>query len=408
MSEKFTELERKKITQLQRTVIGAVGGLVGGFAIFLSIFGIDSQLSVTPGIFYKMVGIPVGLSDLSATIFGLVGHMLTAALIGAVFCFCSGLHQKLDIKSLRKGALAGGVTAIAVYTIFFVPITLFIMNPALESQTTDEAGLITTLANIDSKKLVESMNLILIGSLEMHIVYGIVMGTFCAMMLKKEFTRIGTTLNNTHALKIIAIAIILATSAIASYYVLIPSYSQISLEQSTLSSELNKIQEGLTYSRFIAMDREEKLDLVAKMPGHTIDLIINEATKYDTISSDEMDEIVSKVQSDNELKFLQIGEIQGLKGNNAEGKVYVIQAGDSVFLRFEKFSVTNGPDLNVFLTKSGDVSTGFDVGVLKANKGDQNYEITGIDTNEYSIVIISSDIFGKYYASAKLVKISEK
>ena len=408
MSEKFTELERKKVTQLQRAVIGAVGGLVGGFAIFLIIFGIDSQISVTPGTFYKMVGIPVGLSDISATIFGLIGHMLTAALIGAVFCFCSGLHQKLDIKSLRKGAFAGGVTAIAVYTIFFVPITLFIMNPALESQTTDDVGLVTTLANIDSKKLVENKNLILIGSLEIHIVYGIIMGTFCAMMLKKESIRIGTRLNNVHALKIILVAIILATFAIASYYVLIPSYSQISPDQLALSSELNKIQEGLTYSRFIVMDREEKLDLVAKMPGHTIDLIIDEATKYDTISSDGMDEIVSKVQSNNELKFLQIGEIQGLKGNNAEGKVYVIQAVDSVFLRFEKFSVTNGPDLHVFLTKSGDVSTGFDVGALKASKGDQNYEITGIDTNEYNIVIISSDTFGKYYASAKLVKTSAK
>ncbi|MEX0657039.1 MAG: DM13 domain-containing protein [Nitrosopumilaceae archaeon] len=408
MSEEFTELERKIIQKLQRTVIGAVGGLVGGFAIFLIIFGIDSQLSVTPGTFYKMVGIPVGLSDLSATIFGLVGHMLTAALIGAVFCFCSGLHQKLDIKSLRKGAFAGGVTAVAVYAIFFIPITLLVMDPALESQTTDEAGLVTTLANIDSKKLVENMNLILIGSLEMHIVYGIVMGTLCAMMLKKEFARIGTTLSNARALKIITIIIILATSAIASYYVLIPSYSQISLDQSTLSFELSKIQEGLTYSKFIELDRQEKLDLVAKMPGRTIDLMINEATKYDTVSSDEMDEIVSKVQSSNELKFIQIGEIQGLKGNNAEGKTYVIAAGDSIFLRFEKFSVTNGPDLHVFLTKSGDISTGFDVGPLKANKGDQNYEITGIDTNEYSIVIISSDTFGQYYASAKLVQISEK
>lgn len=43
MSEKITDLKRKKITQLQRTVIGAVGGLVGGFAIFLIIFGIDAD-----------------------------------------------------------------------------------------------------------------------------------------------------------------------------------------------------------------------------------------------------------------------------------------------------------------------------------------------------------------------------
>lgn len=300
MSEKITDLKRKKITQLQRTVIGAVGGLVGGFAIFLIIFGIDAELSVTPGTFYKMVGIPVGLSDISATIFGLVGHMLTAALIGTVFCFCSGLHQKLDIKSIRKGAFAGGVTAMTVYAIFFVPITLFIMNPALASQTTDDVGLVTTLANIDSKKLIENMNLILLGALEMHIVYGIVMGTFCAMILKKEFTKIGPTLTNAHTLKITVIAIILATSVVASYYVLTPSYSQISLEQSTLSSELSKIQEGLTYSKFIALAREEKLDLIAKMPGSTINLIINEAKKFDTSSSDRMDEITSKVQSNNE------------------------------------------------------------------------------------------------------------
>ncbi|MGQ0376612.1 MAG: DM13 domain-containing protein [Nitrososphaerota archaeon] len=408
MSEKFTELETKMITHLQRTVIGAVGGLVGGFAIFLIIFGIDAELSVTPGTFYKIVGIPVGLSDLSATIFGLMGHMLTAALIGSVFCFCSGLHPKLNIKSLRKGAFAGGVTATAVYAIFFVPITLFVMNPALESQTTDEAGFVTTLLHIDSKKLIENKDLILIGSLEMHIVYGIIMGTFCAMMLKKEFTRIGKTLSNAHTLKITVTGIILATSAIVLYYVLIPSYSQISLDQLTPSSELSKIQEGLTYSKFIAMDKQEKLDLIAKMPGHTIVLILNEAKKYDTFSSEGMEELVSNTQSNNELKFLQIGEIQGLKGNDAEGKVYVIEAGDSIFLRFEKFSVTNGPDLHVFLTKSGDVSTGVDIGALKANRGDQNYEITGIDTNEYSIVIISSDIFENYYASAKLVKTNEK
>ena len=79
--------------------------------------------------------------------------------------------------------------------------------------------------------------------------------------------------------------------------------------------------------------------------------------------------------------------------------MYVIQTEDSVFLRFEKFSVTNGSYLHVFLTQSGYVSIGFDVGV-KAHKNDQNYEITEIGTNEYSIVIISSDIFGKCHASA--------
>lgn len=66
-----------------RVKVGTVSGLVGGFAIFLSIFMIDLSLNAGQGAFYKVVGLPLGMSGISATLTGMILHMLTAALVGA-------------------------------------------------------------------------------------------------------------------------------------------------------------------------------------------------------------------------------------------------------------------------------------------------------------------------------------
>lgn len=85
-----------------------------------------------PGTFYKMIGFPIGLEGISATLFGMTSHMATAALIGAVFCICSGLHQRLELNNTTKGMFAGGTTGIVVYFVFFIPITLLVIQPLIE------------------------------------------------------------------------------------------------------------------------------------------------------------------------------------------------------------------------------------------------------------------------------------
>lgn len=161
----------------KRLQIGCVAGLVGGFAIFVSIFLIDLSLGAAQGTFYKVVGLPAGITGLQATLFGMISHMLTAALIGTVFGAGSGLHKLLSISTIKKGAIAGIVTSIVVYLAFFMPISTFVMIPILESSN----------ANIgEAGQLVANMELILIGSLELHIVYGIVMGTFFAIAVHHE------------------------------------------------------------------------------------------------------------------------------------------------------------------------------------------------------------------------------
>jgi hypothetical protein len=80
-------------------------------------------------------------------------------------------------------------------------------------------------------------------------------------------------------------------------------------------------------------------------------------------------------------------------------------------LRLTDFETSNGPDVHVYLTageveKGGDAikAAGFiDLGSLKGNKGDQNYEIPAeVDLSRYKHVAIWCARFGVNFASAQL------
>jgi len=86
--------------------------------------------------------------------------------------------------------------------------------------------------------------------------------------------------------------------------------------------------------------------------------------------------------------------------------IYQLADGTHV-LRFESFEVTNGPDLAVLLVPdnnpgSRDDITGYvDLGSLKGNIGDQNYEIPDdVDVSEYGSVVIYCQPFHVIFSIA--------
>jgi len=168
----------------KRVQTGCVAGLVGGFAIFVSIFVIDLSLGANQGTFYKVVGLPAGITGIYATLFGMILHMATAALIGTVFGIGSGIHKLLEVSSIKKGAIAGIVTSLVVFLVFFMPISTLLIIPLLQSNTA-EMG--------EASQLLVSMEMIMIGSLELHIVFGIVMGTFFAIAAQHESKKLVET-----------------------------------------------------------------------------------------------------------------------------------------------------------------------------------------------------------------------
>jgi hypothetical protein len=93
--------------------------------------------------------------------------------------------------------------------------------------------------------------------------------------------------------------------------------------------------------------------------------------------------------------------------------IYQLPDGSHV-LRFEDFSVTNGPDLHVILSGSAapatsdEVMAGYvDLGSLKGNIGNQNYEIpAGTDVSQIRSVVIYCQPFQVVFAVATLQDLS--
>lgn len=81
----------------------------------------------------------------------------------------------------------------------------------------------------------------------------------------------------------------------------------------------------------------------------------------------------------------------------------------SHILRFEDFMVTNGPALSVLISKAEGITSSenlgeyLDLGPLKGNVGNQNYEVpAGTDVSEYKTVVIYCVPFHVVFATAPL------
>ncbi len=88
------------------------------------------------------------------------------------------------------------------------------------------------------------------------------------------------------------------------------------------------------------------------------------------------------------------------------GLAKVITDGNQRFLRFEGFETDNGPDLNVYLatgSPDGSPEDFIDLGDLKGNIGDQNYELPDdVDLDRYTTVFIWCVRFSVAFGAAPL------
>ena len=103
----------------------------------------------------------------------------------------------------------------------------------------------------------------------------------------------------------------------------------------------------------------------------------------------------------NEIDVVHKGEGQAIIATIADGKS---------ILRLENFSVTNGPDLFVYLSVNSDPSSGsevttggYNLGRLKAPEGAFNYEIPAdVDPSAYKSVVIYCKAFSVLFSVATL------
>ena len=132
-----------------------------------------------------------------------------------------------------------------------------------------------------------------------------------------------------------------------------------------------------------------------KEPNNTITLDTD--TKFQDVT---LEEAIKESPISYSGNFVGVGD--GI--HDAQGDVFTIplENGNTV-LRLENFKSTNGPDLFVYLSIDDQASDFVNLGELKANRGNQNYEIPqGVDLAQYNKVLIWCKLFGVLFGSAEL------
>ena len=175
---------------------------------------------------------------------------------------------------------------------------------------------------------------------------------------------------------------------------LLPSLLMVTRSQTTFAAPSDP-------QAFVNMTEEQRAQVAKNMTQNEKEIIMNEFSKQNATVNESMNE--TKMTNDTMTlmgNFVDAGD--GF--HKAEGIAKVINLADGrTFLRLENLKTTNGPDLYVYLSVGKDASDIVNLGRLKGNIGNQNYEIpAGADLSKYDTVLIWCKAFSTLFGSAKL------
>ncbi|MGB7697133.1 MAG: DM13 domain-containing protein [Nitrososphaeraceae archaeon] len=175
---------------------------------------------------------------------------------------------------------------------------------------------------------------------------------------------------------------------------LLPSLMMVTKSQTTFAASIDP-------QAFVNMTEEQRAQVAKNMTQNEKEIIMNEFSKQNATVNENMNE--TKMTNDTMTlmgNFVDAGD--GF--HKAEGIAKVINLADGrTFLRLENLKTTNGPDLYVYLSVGKDALDIVNLGRLKGNIGNQNYEIpAGTDLSKYNTALIWCKAFSTLFGSAKL------
>lgn len=152
---------------------------------------------------------------------------------------------------------------------------------------------------------------------------------------------------------------------------------------------------------FMNMTEEQRIHVAQNMTQDEKQMVMNKFSKQNSTVYENMSDITTQPNTEPIMgNFIDAGD--GF--HKAEGIAKVIDLTDGrTFLRLENLKTTNGPDLYVYLSTGKDASDIVNLGRLKGNIGNQNYEIPiGTDLSKYNTVLIWCKAFSTLFGSAQL------
>ena len=172
-----------------------------------------------------------------------------------------------------------------------------------------------------------------------------------------------------------------------------------------LSNVVNEPDPTLAISEFqkyMNLSEEQRIEVAKNMTREKAMMIGIMAAKQNTTVDENVTFPIIEQTPNNTLTGTFIGIGDGFHNVEGAAKVIPVESGAQI-LRLENFKTTNGPDLYVYLSNDKSASDFINVGRLKGNVGNQNYEIPiGSDLSKYNTVLIWCRAFSFLFGSAQI------
>jgi len=148
---------------------------------------------------------------------------------------------------------------------------------------------------------------------------------------------------------------------------------------------------------------------IAALPAATRAAVVQQVQALSTLMPDKSMADAMPTPAADEWIIAAQGEFRAADSfHKGSGTATIYEQGATRVLRLENFSSTNGPDLHVLLVEKvdgGDMGEYVDLGSLKGNVGNQNYDIPAdVDLGNYSGVMIYCQPFHVVFSTAAFVQ----
>ena len=201
--------------------------------------------------------------------------------------------------------------------------------------------------------------------------------------------------------KIIIGIIIVAIVIPIGFYTISPLF--INTEINEPLPPLLSSESSIGFEKFMTMTEDEKINAAKKMTKKEKDVIMRTAAEQNTTIDETMTMNINQSTPNTTGligNFIGVGD--GIHKAEGLAKILTLSNGSQI-LRLEDFRSTNGPDVHLYLSTDKQASDFIDLGRLKANIGNQNYQIPlDTDFNKYKYVLIWCQPFSVLFGSAQL------
>jgi hypothetical protein len=178
--ESLTKTTTPTDSRRQFILYCSLAGFISAWAISGLLVIVDVISGTPAGTFFAVIGVSLGFNDpVSAQYIGFALHIMTGIAAGNIFGQISLFWSKIAPYNSKEGIVKGMVVGIALWTVLFVPLATFAIQPRLDSFAYSAPN--QYVYNIASH--FKGLYAVIIGgSLVFHLIYGALIGFISGRM----------------------------------------------------------------------------------------------------------------------------------------------------------------------------------------------------------------------------------